>query len=86
LKILLDSCISAIARLELEKVGFDVVWVGDWPDDPGDEEILAYAKRENRVLVTLDKDFGEIAIVRGFAHCGIIRLVNFSVLRQALMC
>jgi predicted nuclease of predicted toxin-antitoxin system len=36
--------------------------------------------------VTLDKDFGEIAIVRVFAHCGIIRLVNFSVLRQALMC
>jgi predicted nuclease of predicted toxin-antitoxin system len=31
-----------------------------------------------RVVVTLDKDFGELAIVRRISHRGIIRLVNQS--------
>jgi hypothetical protein len=31
---------------------------------PGDEAILARAAAEERVLVTLDKDFGELVIVR----------------------
>src|SRR5256885_13044903 len=63
--------------------GHDVVWAGHWPQDPGDEEILAQAHRENRVLVTLDKDFGELAIVRGLPHSGIIRLVDISAQQQA---
>jgi len=48
-----------------------VVWAGDGNGDAGDDEILAQARHEERVLVTLDKDFGELAIVRGIAalHC-----------------
>ena len=37
---------------------------GDWPTDPGDDDILTYAYQEDRILVTLDKDFGELAIVQ----------------------
>ncbi|MFW6147662.1 MAG: DUF5615 family PIN-like protein [Thermodesulfobacteriota bacterium] len=33
-----------------------------WPEDPGDEEILARAHNKECILVTLDKDFGELAI------------------------
>jgi predicted nuclease of predicted toxin-antitoxin system len=43
--------------------------------DPGDPDVLAHAYRSAQVLITLDKDFGEIAIVRGQPHCGIVRLV-----------
>jgi hypothetical protein len=43
--------------------GHDVVWAGEWHEDPGDEEILERAHVEGRILVTLDKDFGELAIV-----------------------
>jgi predicted nuclease of predicted toxin-antitoxin system len=32
----------------LETAGHDVIWSGDWPEDPGDEEILAQAHREGR--------------------------------------
>ena len=53
-------------------------WAGEWPQDPGDEEILRRAHQESRVLVTLDKDFGELAIVRGQVHSGIVRLVALS--------
>jgi predicted nuclease of predicted toxin-antitoxin system len=59
---------------------------GAWDVDPGDEEILARAHAEGRVLVTLDKDFGELAVVRGRPHAGIVRLVNWSALQQASIC
>jgi len=36
--------------------------------------------------VTLDKDFGELAVVRGIPHCGIIRLVDVAASRQAEIC
>lgn len=66
--------------------GHDTVWAGDWPKDPGDREILARACAEDRVLVTLDKDFGELAILHGAAHCGILRLVNIAARQQAGVC
>ena len=86
MKILLDTCVWGGARKDLEAAGHDVDWAGDWPKDPGDEEILAYAQREGRVLVTLDKDFGEMAIVRKTKHSGIVRLVNLSAKQQGLIC
>jgi predicted nuclease of predicted toxin-antitoxin system len=38
------------------------------------------------VVVTLDKDFGELAVARGHAHAGIIRLVGLPARRQAEYC
>lgn len=86
MKILLDACVWGGVREALQRAGHDAVWVGDWAEDPGDEEILARARSEGRVLVTLDKDFGELAIVRGTPHAGILRLVNLSVRGQAAAC
>ena len=56
----------------------------DWPKDPGDEEIFRVAIAESRVLVTIDKDFGELAIVQGIAHAGLIRRVGFRAAEQGL--
>ena len=86
MKILLDTCVWGGARVPLQAAGHDVEWSGDWPEDPGDSEILAYANREGRVLVTLDKDFGELAIVRNQPHAGIMRLVNLRAAVQGEMC
>jgi predicted nuclease of predicted toxin-antitoxin system len=52
----------------------------------GDDDILAHAYREGHVLVTVDKDFGELAIVHGQPHAGIIRLVNWSAHQQPEIC
>lgn len=82
----LDTCLSGKAATSLRDSGHDVAWVGDWPTDPGDAAILAWARDEKRILVTLDKDFGELAVVHGEPHCGIVRLVDCSVTRQAAMC
>ncbi len=86
MKILLDSCVWGGTRKTLEESGHDVVWSGNWEQDPGDLEILTIAQREGRVLVTLDKDFGELALVRGIPHCGFLRLVNFPGKQQAVVC
>jgi predicted nuclease of predicted toxin-antitoxin system len=57
LKLLLDACVWGKARDELGVAGHDVICAADWPEDPGDEEILGRAEKEGRVLVTLDKGF-----------------------------
>jgi len=66
--------------------GHDGTWSGDWDVDPGDETILDTARREHRILVTLDKDFGEMAIIRELPHCGIVRLVGISARMQSTVC
>ena len=86
MKVLLDACVWGGVRGPLEGAGYDVVWAGEWPQDPGDEEILRRAHQESRVLVTLDKDFGELAIVRGQVHSGIVRLVALSTRQQMESC
>ena len=86
MKLLLDTCVWGGAKKTLESLGHDVIWTGDWSKDPGDEEILATANNEGRILVTLDKDFGEIAIVKGKPHAGILRLVNLSANQQGIVC
>jgi len=82
-KLLIDTCISGTVRDVLQAAGHDAVWTGDWPQDPGDDEILDHAHQQNRILITLDKDFGELAVVHGRPHSGIIRLVNWSTQQQA---
>jgi predicted nuclease of predicted toxin-antitoxin system len=85
-KVLLDTCVWGGALLEVQTAGHDVIWSGEWDEDPGDEEILAHAHSEERVLVTLDKDFGEMAVVRGLPHHGIVRLVDFPARQQGAVC
>lgn len=82
MKILLDTCVWGGAVRDLRAAEHDVIWAGDWAEDPGDEEIFAEAHADGRVLETLDKDFGELAIVRGLSHSGILRLVNFPARQQ----
>ena len=86
MKVLLDTCVWGGTLRTLEAAGHDVVWTGNWDKDPGDEEILSIAHRERRVLVTLDKDFGELAILFKQPHSGIIRLVSLSSQEQGEVC
>lgn len=85
MKVLLDTCVWGGAVKDLRSVGLDVVWAGEWEEDPGDDEILARAHNEGRVLVTLDKDCGELAIVRRLPHSGILRLANLPARQQGLV-
>jgi predicted nuclease of predicted toxin-antitoxin system len=86
MKLLLDTCVWGGAAATLAEAGHDVRWMGETPPDPGDTAVLNLAFDEGRVLITLDKDFGELAIVYGKPHCGIIRLVDLPARRQGSYC
>jgi predicted nuclease of predicted toxin-antitoxin system len=85
-EVLLDTCVWHGVRDALIAASEDVIWAGDWAEDPGDEQILRTAYREGRILVTLDKDFGELAILKKHPHSGILRLVNLSTKQQITVC
>lgn len=83
MKILVDSCVWGKTAEELRASGHDVVDVREWPHDPGDEQVLLAGSNDGRVVVTLDKDFGELAVLRGMKHRGIVRLVDIPGRLQA---
>jgi len=57
----------------LESIGHDVVWVRGTAPGASDREVLAWAVRESRILLTFDKDFGELARASGLpATCGVV--------------
>jgi predicted nuclease of predicted toxin-antitoxin system len=81
-KVLLDGCVWGGAASVLTDAGHEVEAVDDWPRDPGDKEILGHAFDASQVVVTIDKDFGELAVVHRLPHRGIVRLVGFSASQQ----
>jgi predicted nuclease of predicted toxin-antitoxin system len=44
----------------LQQMGIDIASVGDVCLGADDPEVLAYAVQDDRILVTFDKDFGEL--------------------------
>lgn len=55
--------------------GHDVTVVGvDYPPGLPDPEVLAIANREGRIILTHDRDFGELVVSRHLPHAGIIYL------------
>ena len=82
MKFLLDSCISKFALSDLRKAGFEVFWIPEIGKDPGDDEIIKKATNEGLVLITADKDFGELVFVFGLPHPTIIRLVDIPAKKQ----
>ena len=50
---------------------------------PRTEALLAIAREENRVLITEDKDFGELVFLWGLAHPGIVRFVEMTPTERA---
>lgn len=72
MRLLVDGCLSPATVERLTEAGHDVEWVGAWPRDPGDREILMASRRAERVLVTIDRGFGELAMRQRRASVGLI--------------
>lgn len=45
----------------LREAGHDVAWIREESRGIADENVLIRAQEENRIVVTFDKDFGELA-------------------------
>jgi len=84
-KFLVDRCAGRRLAEWLRAQDHDVLESRELGADPGDEALLALAVREGRVLVTMDKDFGDLVFARGAAHAGMIRLPDVPVARRILL-
>ena len=49
------------AVIALRENGHDVAWVREDAQGSRDEQVLSRAQQEERILITFDKDFGELA-------------------------
>ncbi|HLH51690.1 MAG TPA: DUF5615 family PIN-like protein [Roseiarcus sp.] len=75
MRFLADENFPGAAVSALEAAGHDIIWVRTAAPGATDRDVLALAAREERILLTFDKDFGELA--RGSAlprACGIVLL------------
>src|SRR3990172_7966027 len=73
MRILANENFPGDAVNALRNQGHDVAWVRTDAPGTSDAEVLAHAQRENRIVVTFDKDFGELAFrARLPASSGII--------------
>jgi predicted nuclease of predicted toxin-antitoxin system len=79
MRFLLDESADYPLAEFLVALGHDVTAIAhDYPFALKDNEVLAIATSEQRILITNDKDFGELIFRRHLPHTGIIlfRLVN----------
>ena len=74
LKFLVDECLGLVIAHWLKEHDYDVIAAIKEMRGKKDIEILTRAFEENRVLITSDKDFGDIVFNQKMQHCGIIFL------------
>jgi hypothetical protein len=73
MRFLADENFPAEAIRALQEAGHDVAWVMMISPGVGDSDVLAWTAREGRILLTFDKDFGELARNAGLPlACGVL--------------
>jgi predicted nuclease of predicted toxin-antitoxin system len=82
MRILADAHISVEMTEFLRSQGHDCSYANELPARMTDTEILQRAVLEQRVVLTADKDFGELVVRRGLSVPGVV-LLRLTVAREA---
>lgn len=69
---LADECVPASLVAFLRAAGHDVLYVSEAAAGLSDPDVIALALRENRLLLTEDKDFGDLVFRRERAVPGVV--------------
>ena len=87
MKILADESVDYPVVASLRKLNYDVYYIAEIKSGIKDEEVLEIAQKENRILLTSDKDFGELAYRQKLANNGVVlyRLSGLSNERKSLI-
>ena len=86
MRLLVDRCAGRHLADWLREQGHDVLEASTLGPDPGDTALLQIAESENRILVTIDTDFGLLVYLHDLPHAGVVRLPDVpSEQRIALM-
>jgi predicted nuclease of predicted toxin-antitoxin system len=71
---LADECIDAALVKHLRERGHDVVYMAEIARAADDADVMARARAEGRLLLTEDKDFGDLVFRRGAQVPGMVLL------------
>ena len=74
LRFLVDVNVGVATAMALRNGGHDVLFVGDLDWRMPDPELLSLAKRERRIMLTMDTDFGEMIYGSKLRHAGVLLL------------
>jgi Domain of unknown function (DUF5615) len=73
MRFLANENFPGMAVTALTASGHDVVWVRTVVPGMSDPGVLAWAARDGRILLTFDKDFGELARASALpSTCGVV--------------
>ena len=71
---LADECVSAPLIHRLREHGHDVLYVAEASSGATDTAVLEFARAENRLLLTEDKDFGDLVFRSKMIAPGVVLL------------
>lgn len=74
LKFLIDVGVGKKVELFLKEQGHDIKTVRTIDPQMPDEEIIRLASSEDRMIITMDKDFGELVYHSKMNHRGVLLL------------
>ncbi len=84
MKFLLDVCAGGGLSNWLRSEGFALEEVSTKDKSMPDNAIIEWAINDNRIIITLDKDFGELFVLQG-KMCSIIRLPDVSAEQRIML-
>ena len=82
-KLLADENVPIEVIRALKRKGVDITSVIEFSPGLNDREVLNLANREDRILVTFDKDFGELVVREKVKVKGLI-LLRFAPIPQQI--
>jgi predicted nuclease of predicted toxin-antitoxin system len=78
-----ESCDFSVVR-KLRAAGHDVTSVSEIAPGATDDAVIEFALREKRVLITEDKDFGQLVFAAAKSNSGVI-FVRFPAAARAFL-
>ena len=72
MRILADENVEAPVIRQLRAAGHDVLSVSEALPSIADDEVLAWASQATRLLLTIDKDFGDLVFRHRQPHAGVL--------------
>ena len=82
MNLLADESIDKCIVDELRQNGHSVLYIAEFAPSIDDETVLHQANQNHALLLTQDKDFGELVFRQGLVHMGVV-LIRLSGLSPA---
>ena len=83
MNLIVDENVDKLIVDSLRQDGHNVLYVAEFAPSIDDETVLAQANQNGALLITEDKDFGEIIFRQGRIHTGVVLIRLDGLSKQA---